>query len=432
MKYYLGPWTLDKSGLYPTWRAPKGTSHLIDLRPVPQGESGVGLFGVEDSVVLSDDFRLFGQGKLTELFPKEADRSIFASMVGVDTVDGDTLAQWMYTLLTLYSDPTGLIAVRPLMPKVNGILSACGISKQFDLASPEAQKVIANIQLDYRRIREGSLDGQYFNSKGQVDEQKHLRVLDALREQYKIEASVATDIFIPADLPKEAPVKHETSVADDFDRSNGNIGTATVASISQGWSWTNYNDNFGGSVGGPDASFFQVNTNRAIPLSNATVFAFARSEGALSTDNHECQFTVASGFNGGGTSIGISVRFAVGGDLTQYVLNSQNTNVGSQYDLSKSGSTGTNTFTALGSGGSVATAGHVLLLRANGSTISAFLNGSQIISVTDTSITGNVNAGLCGYFGFVGLPVADDWSAADFAGGGGGATIRTLAALGVG
>ena len=62
------------------------------------------------------------------------------------------------------------------------------------------------------------------------------------------------------------------------------------------------------------------------------------------------------------------------------------------------------------------TAGEVIKLRCDGSTIKGFLAGVEISSVTDTAITGNLRCGIAGYGDALGSNVhVDTWSAADLA-----------------
>ena len=145
MRYYLGPWELD-SGLQPPelpapfWRPPLGVVGAIDLRSLPAHNSpGVGFFTTPDSVRLGNDYRPIGQGDLRSLTITTALRRAIENQMGIQ-VDGVSLMNCLWDILTLKSDPTGQTRWKPLMPTLAGKLEihlgghSLLARKDFDLA----------------------------------------------------------------------------------------------------------------------------------------------------------------------------------------------------------------------------------------------------------------------------------------------------------
>lgn len=419
MKFYVGPWVWGKGPLGGSlWRPPNGATNIIDLRPIPaqglSGEvSGFGVFATPDDVTLSSDYRLFGTGGSLADIGDSKDKSVFASMVGVKAVDGDSLSEWLFTLCTLYADPLGDTAVRPLLPINGKHFSAFGIIKPFSLNGPEAAGSIAVIRDDYRKLRAASLAGRLGH-----DGLQHRRVLDFLGKQYGI--NNPQDVFIPGDLPKEAPVPHATTINDDFTRANGTgLGTATVASVSQGWSWTCFDADGAGTVSATNRLNI-VSNKAALDNASGSNYGQTRSGSALSSADHFAQITtgvVGTGSNN--PQLGPVARFANSGtNISGYQFRALP--IGSNgFDLEKVSATGVQSQLAVSAAVQVAD-GKVMKLTANGSAISCDYDaGSLTLSVTDTSVTGNVNCGMYAVCGntLVAGPTFGGFTASDLATG---------------
>lgn len=401
MIYFLGPyvWNATTAG-DEYWRAPEGCLHHIDLRPIPaqvlRGTvSGVGLFGMPDGARLGADYRLFGQGVgLTQITPRESDRAVFCSMVGAMWVDGTTLAEWMYTLLTLYADPTGDERVRPLLPTAEGRLGACGIAKKFRLDMPEAVLVKDVLQRDYRAIREearNGLLGKYDSAMRQwvPDMDFHRRVLDSWGEKYRVPDP--ENFFIPGDLPKETRLKHQTTLTESFNTSDGPLGpdqtwtvlSGTIAVVSQTAEWT-------GGVSG----------------------SIARVDSDLSSTDHYCQCDIVQ--NGGGNAPGPLARKDSTATLTYYHARGVHSGTAQLYKVVA------NAFTSLGSAAISVSLPDTVKVECNGSTIAGYYNGTSFASVTDTAISAGLRGGIRSFINASPVPRIDDWEAADLGGGGGG------------
>ena len=143
----------------------------------------------------------------------------------------------------------------------------------------------------------------------------------------------------------------------------------------------------------------------------------ARADSVLDSDDHECQatlvgFTQSSGIMAGGPAS----RVASSGD-TCYEFRARNDNGTDLYhDMTRRDA---------GAGAQIGTAAQdpvvnqVMKIRADGSTQTGWVDGIQILSVTDTVLTGQVRCGVGGYSeSTTNVLRLDTWSAADLAAGG--------------
>jgi hypothetical protein len=399
MKYYLGPHVWDTSTPLSFWRAPTGCLHHIDLRAIPHmsvaggSPAGVGLFGMPNAAPMSSDYRLFGQGPgLTQITPVEADRSVFSSMVGVPSVDGTSLAEWVYTLLTLYSDVRGDTAVRPLMPSSGGRMGACGIVRQFDATAPHCAKVLQALRQQYRQAAQAAANGLMLDQFGRPDPQKHRKILGDMLRRYR---GTNESAIIPADMPQVAALEPETSISDNFNRANS-TGLGTAAG---GWSWAAINT---GSC--------NIVSNQAV-IQNAPGYGSQRAETDLSSSDHYAEISIVSS-NIGSNYMGPSARFSA----------SVQTFYAEAYSYAAGGGVAmymfkwvTGTATALGSAATITTAVPELYrTECNGSVITGYQAGVSRLVRTDTSITGNTRTGFTGDKSGS-SEIVDDFSAADLA-----------------
>jgi len=86
--------------------------------------------------------------------------------------------------------------------------------------------------------------------------------------------------------------------------------------------------------------------------------------------------------------------------------------------------------TLLGTNAQDPVATDVMKVRSNGSSISGFVNGTELIGpITDTEITGNLRCGIASYEDVLSVMSLDTWSAADL---GGAAATPERTKMGVG
>jgi len=370
MRYYLGPWVLDPGTPFmPFWRPPAGVVGSIDLRSIPgHATPGVGIFVTPDSLSLDSSYRLFGQGDLRDIIPPESDRSIFASMLQIGTVEGQTLLDWLWTAITTQADPRGLTAVKPLIPTSQGNLEihlgghSRVASKTFTLAMPEAANVIAVIQEDYRAVRQATVEGRTF------DPQLHRKFLDGLGHKYGVRNPER--VFIPSDLPRETPLPRETAFTESFNKANS-------TTLGPDLTWTEtlgdlqvLNNQFAGLTGGSDN--------------------WARAEHDVSSSDHYAQVVVAVlGVDPG--DLGPIARYSASA-VTFYTAILQDS--GGLRSATWKAIAGTPTNIGTNTDPDTYNVGDVIRVLCNGSTISRVKNGSLQNAVTDTSISGNTRGGI--------------------------------------
>jgi hypothetical protein len=382
MKYYVGPWVQDSMGV---WTGPAGTISILDLRSnTEQNQASYGFFAVPDNITLNSDYRQFGgAGYVTELVPVEADRSVFSSMLGVPSVNGTTLMDWIWDIFTIRSDPLGLTSVKPIVPTMAGDLDihlaehSLVRRKKFDLTMPEAAPVIALLKEQYKQYRIDAKAG-----KLNADPEFHRRILDFWGEKYKV--NNPEDIFIPAGVPKETRLPHKTTISDDFTRAD----STTMGTSSEGWSWVECGN-----------ARFRITSNQVTHSSAITVFpdGFAEANSALSTDDHQADVDVVtmtvSSTNLGTLGSVVRLNQSIGSVIDNYYgrLGKTDSAANPLVTLDKTvGGTASNigvgTFVVLSLPDTIRT-------KADGSTISTYFNGVQVHSVTDTSTTGVLKTG---------------------------------------
>ncbi|MCC7484560.1 MAG: hypothetical protein IT529_06180 [Burkholderiales bacterium] len=392
MRYYLGPYirrATDHDGPAERWWSPPdGVLAAIDMRPIPAQASeasvpgpAVGLFATPDAIGLGADYRLIGSGgALADIVPPERDRAVLASAFGVRRVDGTTLAEWMYSALTVHADPTGETAVRPLMPTRRGMLEACGVRRRFRLDLPEALPVIATLQAEYRALRQAARDGQLGAvrrgggaARFEPDPEFHRRVLDGWGEKFGL--ANPQDVCIPSDLPRETRLPHATTITESFNKSN----STTL---------------------GPDLTWAELENNLEVYSSqcrqvNTFVTASARADSDLSSSDHYAQIDTVNQAAYNGMSSGVIARKDSTSTATYYLYRlyySDGTTFALQAFKVISG-----TATQLGSnyvlGASISNPDTVRV-QCDGSTISGQHNGTERHSVTDTAISGNTRCGV--------------------------------------
>lgn len=144
----------------------------------------------------------------------------------------------------------------------------------------------------------------------------------------------------------------------------------------------------------------------------------ARADSDLATADHETQVTLANAPTTTG-HMALLARKDNTATLTYYIWLAGET--GPRFHLYKRVA---GTFTSLAIHAQVPVVNDVLLLRCNGSTISGRTNAIELVSVTDSAITGNLRCGISAQDDTINTPHdVDVWSAADLVQGGGAADI---------
>jgi hypothetical protein len=245
------------------------------------------------------------------------------------------------------------------------------------------------VRRDFAKTMRDSLDGKM------KDKLHHLRVLDAYCDKYGVDDF---NEFVPEELQKDVPgrVKHETTITDNFNASDAEL---TVAGSQLTW-----------VVPASFAGDWAIVSNGVSATSGGDLFARnAIADSDLSSADHYSHVEISSVPIG--KYFGSTCR--ADGDVTMYT-----TMIDGLGNLFLSKYVGGGAPTHMGTISQSIASGNILRVQSDGSTISAWVNGSMVTSVTDTAITGNLRCGLHQYSPN-GTATMDDFEAADIGGGSG-------------
>lgn len=391
MRFWLGPWVWDAAA--ECWTPPAASLGCIDLRNrtqcaqaggVPQG---VALFLAPNDARPGSDYANLGNdlGAVLSGSRKSALRTLLKLPRALAS---NTLGNALYEALTLQADPTDEDRCPPLMPTVGRDLEVWlggekVFTRRFRADLDEAASVREMLRRQYRALRQASRDGR-------TPPQHYRKVLGYWVRKYKI----AARWFQPDDLPDEQDLPPETTLTDDFNRSDAD----GLGNSSEGWSWTETNHDID----------IVSNVARGITDSNLTL---ARAESDLSSADHYCELTISN--PGGSTS---SVRAA--GPACRYSTSAMDFYVARQTNGTTTGTyrpakVVSGTRTDLGTG-STRTVSALKRISISGSSIDIYSVGVVVESITDSSIAGGVRCGI--FFDRPNNSLAvDGWSAADLA-----------------
>lgn len=384
---YLGRyiWTTDDLG--PHWAAPAGSVAAIDLRPVSScAKAGIvegwGLFDIPSNPPATAN--LIPLAASMDTVPTNQIRNKIASTLNITVGSTETLGDILWRILTVDRDLIGANMCPGVLPDKGPLRISLG---QFKREKPfavgqgaEWPGVQADLQRQYRQLYN---DAQ----AGLIPPKHYLKVLDFWCEDYK---TADWSLFVPADLPQEAPIPHSTTLNESFNKANGALGPDLT------WTVT------AGGVG--------VVSNQAIPQ-NASVFNSARAESDLSSSNHYAQVTLTE-LGNGITHFGPAARYSSSA-VTCYRAIEYGADNNMYLSKIVAG-----TETHLGNVAITPSIPEPIKIECNGSTITAYQNGVSRVSLTDTSITTGIRTGLHGYGIGVTAPTVDSFVAADLAAGG--------------
>jgi len=406
VKYWFGPFVKDTK--LTRFCSPDNTIGTLDLRSYSSfqdSDLNGALFWTMDDIDLGNQYSFLGQGNILTLEPTSKAKNSLPF-----EVSGNTLSDWVWSILTVNSDPFGKVGPKPIIPTkeltLDLHLQGHGNikSKLFNLEMPEAPKVLTVLQENYRKIRQEILNGE------PLDPQLHQKMLDFWGEQFNVHNP--EEIFIPEDLPRETRVKHTTSLSDNFNRANQTpLGTA-----SGGGTWNSY-------LGDPadlndttlETTFMSIISNELGCASTSATWTLTRLESDLSSSNHSAQFSVAV-FGQINNQWGTTVRRALSTDGTCYW--GRVVPVLGKVQFTKSNSHGYPTDIATSVASPVITGlPKILKTTINGSTYTVTWDGTDMLTGTDTSISSGTRTGTFCYFPTTADLRADDWSASDIENG---------------
>jgi hypothetical protein len=360
----------------PSWNPPPGYA-LLDLRSIPdhaEGASGRAVFFGDGSIPSGYDS--LGSGPWADIRPSGRTLAAIPRRRGFIPA-GDTLRDLLLSILTDGSAPDGSDGPRPILPTVGRRVELRAVGAVHDRAfaldsSTHANRVKDVLRADFAAVHADATGGKT------PDPEIHRRVLDYWCEKY---GTGDWQQFVPAGLRAhiEGRLPHRTTITESFNKANG-VG------LGPDLSWT--------SVFGT----WQVDSNKAGKSGTNSVVEHARADTDLSSADHYAQVA----WSAGSYFAGPCARVVNSSAKTFYVLFG-----GSPLYLTKLVA---GTQTNLTSGSSCAM-NDVMQVRIDGSTLTGRINGTQVISTTDTAITGNLRTGLHLYYATT--SALDSFEAAD-------------------
>lgn len=393
MFYSLGPYTGSGAWDDP-WSPPAGVVAHVDLRSIPaHATPGVGLF--VSASRLPRDYRVIAEGDI-DAVPREADRAVWCSALGIGGVSGDTVSDWITDTMTARASPDGDDGPGPLAPSGGRRLEIhLNRPVRSRFALDRCPALLEQYRRAYRRHRLIAQSG------GMKDDHHHLRILAHKARSLGVDA----DLLRPADLPREALRRPETTIGDTFtDTDTTAITSHTATGSGGGFGWTALHN----------SGIYTIVSNAC--EQTGSNFGSARADSDLSSDDHSATVTFAQDDISGVTrSLGPLARKDSSATLSYYLVVARTLTGNPQFQTSKwvSGS-----LTEIGSRTNLAVSvGDALQIECNGSTIRRLLNASEQNSATDTAISGNVRCGFGSIHSVAGLAI-DDFVATDLAAGG--------------
>jgi hypothetical protein len=366
--FLVGPWAWRRG----CWVPPKGTLGGLDLGKSadfakPGQPRPVGLFALPAWKRTPAGYAVLRcRGDAREAKPGARDRNLLWSELGLTTpLAGDTLADLVWDILTRHADPEGEQAVGPLVPGRGTLelhLPGHGRvrSEPFTWGRhPHTNCLRDRLRRDFRRLRKHYPETVIRKALGAVT------LEHGIRDWQEID---------PDGL---GPLHPSTSISESFDQGSlPTVGPDLTWAVTAG-SWETLDDAIRVDNDDPTAAWQAI-----------------RAESVLSGQNQVATLDVGYYTNGAVVDIGIgpAVRFGAGTTLYTYVVRD---NAGTQ---------GTGLYklvggvaTLLDSSAATWASADTIRCSAIGSTIGGAVAGNGVLSVTDTSITANLKAGIAGF-----------------------------------
>lgn len=403
---------------------PERTVGWIDTRPANPDLNSPAFFAFHEYPDhLKDTHAIIGDGnRLEEYFPSALERSAWETLYGVKANPSWTLLECLRQLFFVQADPEGLTLCKPGALTHNGYLElhlgghSRILREKFTgkdhIAWPALQKLqqveITRIAAEQttqaekiRKLKASDVLGKQISeqAKGRKDgatfsdikeelakstEEVPGKILSDLCNLYKCDAKD----LLPKGLDIK-PIKPDTEFSDDFNRDNGDVG-ANWSVRSGAWSVAS---NRLSNNSGTDGTYVRI-------VAHAT---------ALSSGNHYSQITVIGSSNSSTTWPGCSIRNAASGEECIFCRISPTNTSSYKHAIYKLvGSTRT----AIANSGDAGAYGNPIKLHGDGSTLTYYYNGGQVLQVTDSAHQLNVRVGACMHPS-TGSATYDDFSAVD-------------------
>lgn len=384
------------------WRAPGGGNvGSLDLRTLPQmGKAGgtpqgYGIFTYKEQRTIPESLYLGTDlNRSLTLTEKTAIKISF----GLAELTSNTVLDFLWDIFTKYTDPTGQTAPKPLTGKqgetVKLYLSGFSLIKEEPFTEEHRQRTIDVFKEDYKRnIKEGVPLETLQRWTGSTMKDLYGKMDDEIAEK-----------ILPLEHKANKWKEPHTTIKDDFDRTNADaLGTATVASVSQGWSWTEV------------AGDMDILSNQAKVL-EATNTSYSRADSDLSSADHYAQALFVSLVVG--RRMGVAARFSAATGTFYFGVTDDEVDF-DYWGISKFVTDPTPTETrgmVTNTTGYAAPVNNTLKLTVKGSSLEFFQDEVSKVTLTDSSITGNLRTGLFGRRNSgTGAIIFDNFVAADLA-----------------
>lgn len=391
MPYFLGQPALNADPSV-GWEAPAGASFALDIRPAgakPQLEANHWAIFKADS--LPSEYELLGE---LDDNASGAVRSALASAVG-GPVQGDTLEDLLWHILTEKGDPTGADICKPIMPTSKGYaelhIRGSVRRQNFNIndGSTHANRCLSVLQNDFNDIPH------------EVRE----KVLGGLCRKHKVsfQDSAKWEKFLPSVMRGSyQPKNPQTTYTDDFNRAD---------SDTLGAQWTETGFGVSGN--------FRITSNAMTQDADSNTGYCRWEQDLSSSDNYaQCAVTTLNTAAGGTIALGPACRFQ-SGDTTMYVHMAVNSSTGSPNPCGRTQRVETGSVTTLDLRSAYSQSlPDTFRIEMDGSTLLSTIDGVTAYTTTDTNITTGLRGGFRGFVNNsnnTGDVVVDDFETGDLA-----------------
>lgn len=387
----------------PCWRPPAGCLGTIDLSSAartagekPDSPRWGALFVCRDvpADIRDTEGVVLCEGDLRAWRPDTAQLAVIGKRMGY-TPRGDTGPAVVWDLLTSGADPAGLDRPFPLVPdarrRMRIYLGSSVLRRRYRWSDKYTVTLCDLWRRQLAESRRAALAGEYRNARGQVDHTYHRQIADALVEKHAGPDPKAKRELFARIKPREwsfgeCLLPHETSYTDNFNRSDGGVGS--------NWSQV--------YVGWVISSNRIVNTAVSAPFPGVIGYV-----SALSSADQYSQIDVIDG-PGAASDTGPLFRGnAAHSTAYLFALDGDGTNIRLYKIVSA-------VFTELGNAGSAFSTPDTARGYASGTTIRGYINGVSALSLTDSAIDGSTVGGkYVGIYGEAATSIADNFAAGD-------------------
>lgn len=399
--YALAPltWVTADDGLGVRWTPPAGTAGWLDLRPLPsqaikggtpQGRAFVAARQApSNAAIVANSSHLAVEAATTRM------RDAWLSECGYRP-SGLTLLDLVWDHLTSGADPDGQAGPKPLMPDSKGNLALY----------LDGHSLVRSVKFEWGDAYTNTVQAvlhRQFTDEWERNQDHARRVMDFWCQRFRVSDWT---VFVPKALHAHVPgrLPHQTTLTESFN-------TANSTTLGPDQTWSEFAD-------GASGECFEVSGNQALCNTAGSTINAARVNADLSSSDHYAQVIVTQlGSVGENRQFGATCRFSAAA-VTFYGCRAIRSLDGYQVFKMVSG-----TLTGLGSIITITIAlPQLAKIQADGSTLQAWYAGVQTHNFTDTSIAGNLRAGICGYNDV--SAKGDSWEAADVLVAGGQPTMR--------